>query len=157
MNIKQLQIFIISLLGVILISCSENTVINQSKSITESWNQGEKIQFEFEITDTLSSYNFFLNIRNSTKYRFSNIYFFIDTKMPDGNQHRDTIECILADREGKWIGKGMGDIKENSILIRNQLLFPMTGNYSIDFEQAMRIEALKGIKDIGIKLVKNPD
>ena len=48
----------------------------------------------------------------------------------------------------------MGSIKESSHLIRENLFFPMTGLYKMQIEQAMRDEALNGIKDVGIKISK---
>jgi gliding motility-associated lipoprotein GldH len=98
-----------------------------------------------------------MNVRNNEEYPYSNIYFFINTILPDGKSARDTIECILANVRGKWLGKGMGSLKESNHLIRNNLHFPNSGTYRMEIEQAMRIDELTGIKDIGIELIKEVD
>ncbi|MCD4665822.1 MAG: gliding motility lipoprotein GldH, partial [Bacteroidales bacterium] len=56
--------------------------------------------------------------------------------------------------DGRWIGKGIGKIKENRILINRGVVFPIDGLYEINLEQAMREAELKGIADIGIRIEK---
>ena len=106
------------------------------------------------IDDISSSYSFFLNIRNTGDYPFSNLFLFLKTTYPDGRTTRDTIECTLADNEGKWLGSGMSDVKFNRLLFSKGVRFPQKGNYGFELEQGMRISDVKGISDIGIRLEK---
>ncbi len=152
MRIKYIALLLT--LMVVLVSCGTNFVINESRSIADLWQSTQTVDFEFEIQDTLSPHSFFVNIRNNTDYSYSNIYFFINTTFPDGQSSRDTVECILANVRGKWLGKGMGSLKESSHLIRRQLYFPVSGIYKMQIEQAMREDALIGIEDVGIKIIK---
>jgi len=115
----------------------------------------EIVKFDVSISDTISKNDFFINIRNSTEYSFSNIFFFITTTFPDGGTTRDTVECFLADINGKWLGKGLGKFKDNRILFKRNMSFPSKGIYSFEFEQAMRVENIKGIDEIGIRIVKS--
>ena len=112
------------------------------------------IRFEVPVNDTFFRYNFFVNIRNSTDYGFANLFIFLNTIYPDHKMSRDTLECMLADREGKWYGRGMGDIKTCRIMIKKGLRFPQKGLYAFEFEQGMRVENLKGIHDIGLRIEK---
>lgn len=138
-----------------LSSCNSNVIFNKSVNIDKAWNKNDSINFDFEITDTLAEYNFYINIRHSVAYAYRNIYFFVRTEFPNGNVSRDTIECLLADVRGKWYGKGLGDIKENKILIRKNLQFPVSGFYHINFVQAMREDELSGLSDVGIQISKS--
>ncbi len=147
----------LSLLIFFFTSCGTDFVVNESKSVKNPWLSSETVEFSFEILDTISAYSFSINVRNSTDYDFSNIYFFINTVFPNGTETRDTVECILANVRGKWLGKGMGNLKESSHSIREKINFPASGIYTIKFEQAMREEELYGIKDIGIKIIKAID
>ena len=142
------------LLLFLLSSCGRNHIINESQSLEHPWRSNQTIDFEFEITDTISPYTFYVNVRNNTDYNYSNIYFFINTVFPDGRSSRDTVECILANVRGKWLGKGIGSLKESTHLIRENLKFPVSGLYKMEFEQAMREDELDGIKDVGVKIVK---
>ncbi len=145
------------IIGSIFYACNPHAVIHESKSVSQSWQAENKINFEFEIKDSIPSYSFYMIIRNNEDYAFSNIYFFVNTYLPNGTYSRDTIECILADVRGKWKGQGMGSLKESEHLIRQKLTFPRTGAYRIEIEQAMRVEKLTGVKDVGIKIVKNTE
>ena len=104
--------------------------------------------------DTTGLFDFYLTLRHNSKYKYSNIYFFVSTTFPDGQFSRDTVEFILADRRGKWYGKGIGSIKDLKILLKKGVSFPIPGNYVFEFEQAMREENLEGITDIGILIEK---
>jgi gliding motility-associated lipoprotein GldH len=77
---------------------------------------------------------------------------FLNIEFPDGTTLRDTIECILAQRNGQWSGKGFGKIRSNSFLFRTNVWFPQPGNYVFRMEQAMRTELLEGIADIGLRI-----
>lgn len=150
------KISIALLLVAALASCRHSVVRSDNKSLPESvWNQDTILTFQFDIEDTVSVFDFYLNLRHTTEYRYSNIYFFVETVFPAGQQSIDTIEFILADRTGEWYGKGFGKIKDFRVLLREAIRFPYVGEYKFRFEQAMREENLTGIKDIGISLEKH--
>ena len=147
--------FLLTTMVLFLISCDPNRVYEKNISINDGvWNQDSVIAFDLDITDTLQPYNFYINIRNSTDYRYSNLYLFIDTYFPDETHARDTLEFILADTDGKWFGKGFGKIKESTVLLRKGVHFPMSGHYRFTMEQAMREENLEGIEDVGMRIEK---
>jgi len=156
MNFNKLnKFYIISLLLIFIFSsCDSNTVYDKFLSVGTEWNKNDVLEFDVEITDTTLSYKYFINIRNSTDYKFRNIYFFLNTEFPDGRRARDTIECILASTDGRWLGSGLGDIKSNRILLKNKIKFPQRGNYKFKVEQAMRVDNLLGIEDVGIRIEK---
>ncbi len=147
--------FYISLGLLLFSSCDSNRVFEKNIAIDNGiWNADSIIKFNMEIEDTLQPYNFYINIRNSTDYRYSNLYLFIDTYFPDDTHARDTLEFLLADSEGKWFGKGFGKIKESKVLLRKGVHFPMSGHYVFTLQQAMREENLEGIEDVGMRIEK---
>jgi gliding motility-associated lipoprotein GldH len=139
----------------VLQSCDSRRFFEENKIIDKSvWNNKDKAIFNVLITDILSSYDFFINLRNSGDYQYSNIYLFLKTVFPDGKVARDTIECQLADYDGKWLGSGISNLKFNRFLFRKGVRFPQKGQYVFEVEQAMRVNDLKGISDIGIRIEK---
>ncbi len=146
---------VIALLSVILYSCSTDTVYHENVMLpSDGWDKNHPVVFNVNISDSINNYEFGLNIRNTISYRYSNLYLFLITEFPNGNISRDTLECILANNEGKWLGKGWGDIKENNIVLKSGLRFPLTGEYKFHIQQAMRIDTLAGINDIGLSIIK---
>lgn len=149
-------LFFFSLL--IFSACDSVLVYEKNMAIdNEGWEIENPAEFELEVTDTLSPHNFYINLRHSTDYKYSNIYMFLDTYFPGNNQTRDTIEILLADIKGEWYGKGMGKIKENQVMLQKNFVFPMSGTFKFTIEQGMREEILTGIEDIGIRIERSQE
>lgn len=141
-------------------ACQTGVVYNYSKPIEGGlWAAKDRISNSFEVDDTLSSNNFFINLRNTTNFQYSNVFLFVHTTFPNGKKSTDTVECVLTDRAGRWLGSGNGFIKDNSV-ITNKILynyqkkFPLKGTYKIELEQAMRENPLPEIIDVGIRIEK---
>lgn len=157
---KKILTFITSLLIIITLnSCGDKNVIFDKSVIipNASWNCQEFPFFEVTIDDTLSNYSFYFNIRHLENYRYSNFYMFLHTTFPNGNQTHDTIECILAYPDGRWVGDGSGSMRNSKILLNDRLRFPLAGDYRFEIEQAMRDTTLKGISDVGLRFEKNEE
>ena len=138
-----------------LAACDSKRVYEQNIDIPDYiWDKENPIYFDVPITDTISLNNVYINIRNASGYGFSNIYLFLDTKYPDNSISRDTIECILADPAGKWLGDGSGDIWDNQILFKKNVRFRQIGTYKFRYEQAMRMPKLPMIMDVGLRIEK---
>ncbi len=152
---KQLLVVSVLFLTLLMLSCNTNTFYNESFQLPEKgWIADNAVGFTVDIPDSLTTYSFSINVRNTTKYRFSNLYVFLITEYPNGNMSRDTLEMVLADISGQWLGKGWGETKENDIILQNNLRFPVSGQYKFFIQQAMRTDTLIGISDVGIKITE---
>lgn len=148
--------FFLVVFSAMISSCTQNIIYDEQVTIENArWYKGESAKFTVNVHDSTAVYDFFLTVRNTTDYRFSNLYVFLLTSFPNGNLSRDTIECVLADYTGKWLGKGLGSIKENTILLKQNLRFPLTGNYTFLVQQAMRLDTLQGISNVGLRIEKS--
>ncbi len=136
-----------------LISCNNRVLYDKTKDIgEEGWKAGEKVGFVVDIDDTLSVFDFYINVRNSVDYNYSNFFFFLKTIFPDGRYAVDTVNLWLAKPDGEWLGSGFGKYRDNKILFKRQGRFPMKGKYRFEFDQAMREKILTGIKSLGIRI-----
>jgi gliding motility-associated lipoprotein GldH len=153
LSIVRISIFIIAALAVT--ACSNDVFHNESVHLKNNeWKAADTLFYTFESKDTLASYDFYFEVRNTTDYDMQNLYLFITAYYPGDTYSRDTAECILAAPDGKWYGKGMGKHKDNRFLFRKGVRFRKAGNYVIAVNQAMRKENLKGISDVGILIKK---
>jgi gliding motility-associated lipoprotein GldH len=118
------------------------------------WDQSNRANFDMDVNDTVNGYMFGITLRHLENYRFSNLYIFLHTQLPNGNVTHDTIECILSTPEGKWIGKSSGSMRDLNIVLNPNLHFPLKGPYHFEIEQAMREPVLKGITDVGLRIDK---
>ena len=76
---------------------------------------------------------------------------------------KDTIEIMLASKNGKWLGSGISDVREVEYVFDKNRIFSKKGEYKIRVEQAMRygpkdkIENLEHILDIGLIVSEHHD
>ncbi len=156
MNRKTSKVILLAGILLVMAACGRSSLYDEMVTLPEEgWYKDELAKFEVMIDDTVQGYDFYLNIRNDVEYRYSNLYLFMITRFPNGNVSRDTLECILATPEGKWLGKGWGAVKENTLLLNPNMRFPLKGKYEFLFQQAMRTDTLKNITDIGIRIIKS--
>jgi len=140
---------------IFLSACSSSVLFDNNKSLPGNVCKSDQvIRFDVELKDTVSICKFYLNLRHTTDYRYANIFLFINTTFPDGKEARDTVECILADPAGKWLGKGISNIRDNQVLLRRGIRFLQQGTYIFEFEQAMREPELFGVMDLGLRIAK---
>ncbi|MCF8217383.1 MAG: gliding motility lipoprotein GldH [Bacteroidales bacterium] len=136
--------------------CGENYFYAKSETIEEqSWPKDKVKGFGFSVEDTTSSFNFIVNVRNTTDYQYRNLYVFMNTIYPDNTSSRDTMELILAAPSGRWLGKGSGFYRDNLFMFKKNVHLPLKGEYRMEFIQAMRTDTLKGIDEIGLRIQKN--
>lgn len=141
-------------LTAVFTSCQNDSFDKRTIIPEARWLQENRVAYDVEITDTLSSYEFGIGLRHLENYRYSNLFVFLHTTMPNGNHTRDTIECTLATPEGRWIGKSSGSMRDLTVPLNEHLIFPLSGTYHFEIEQAMRDPVLKGISDIGLYIEK---
>ena len=138
-----------------LIACTRNTVFEQYTSFEDkSWNTDSTIIFNCLIEDTTSQNQLIIQVRHTVEYEFQNLFLFIKS------EKMDTIEIQLANKEGKWLGKGVGDIRKLDFVYKDKEVFSKKGDLIIEIEQAMRygnfekIQQLKNIESIGFMIEK---
>ncbi|MCX6294907.1 MAG: gliding motility lipoprotein GldH [Bacteroidetes bacterium] len=153
--ITRITATLLQLLALLFSSCDRNRIFEQNQSIPESgWAQTNPLKFDVDIKDPSTSANFYVNVRNADGYPYGNIFLFIKTVFPNGKLSNDTLECVLSDEKGKWLGKGMGDIYDNQIPFKRNVRFPMAGSYHFEIAQGMRIESVPLIMDVGLRIEK---
>ena len=139
----------------LLSSCNSNVIFSDSKAMNDkTWNLRDIPSFNVPITDTINSHNVNFTIRTGSAYPFRNIYLFVTTVSPDGKSITDTLQYKLADEKGNWLGKGFGDINELNLTYKSNVYFPVKGTYQFNIQHGMRMENLKGVYDIGLRIEK---
>jgi len=153
-NISKILGISLFLLG--LTSCDANKVFEEYIEVENAnWQKENIASFEFTAKDTVTPHNLYINVRNTGTYAYSNIYLFVTMQGPDGGILKDTVNCILADNRGKWLGNGVGDLWDLRIPYVGGFKFAQSGLYTVTLEQAMRVDnGLEGITDIGLRVEK---
>jgi len=136
-------------------SCQFQDVYNDMEKLGHGkWHMDQPVVFRVNSADSLVPLDFFLQLRNNNEYPYNNLYLFLLTEFPDGRNYTDTIECLLAQPDGKWYGKRIGSVYENSFLIKKNVLLPRAGLYTFSLKHAMRHEDLVGITAAGLRIAR---
>ncbi len=136
-------------------SCDSARIFEKNQDLPEEgWTKDDIIKFDVDIKDPSTPANFYANVRNADGYPFNNLYLFIKTTFPNGKMSNDTLECVLADEKGKWLGNGLGDIYDNQILFKRNVRFPIAGVYKFEIQHGMRVEPVLLIMDVGLRIEK---
>ncbi|UGU18298.1 gliding motility lipoprotein GldH [Sinomicrobium kalidii] len=147
--------------SVLLLSCNSNSVYSDYQALSNSWNKEKSVDFTFQPPDTVQPYNMFIHLRNDESYKFSNLFLIVNLNFPDGRVIADTLEYEMARPDGEWLGQGITDLKESKLWYRENVVFPVSGDYTVSVKHAMRevgevegIGELEGITDVGIEITK---
>lgn len=147
----------------VLVSCKTEVVTSDYETLSGGvWNKDDLIQFPLTELDTTQTYNMFINVRNDVNYPYSNLFLITSLTGPDGQVQQDTLEYKMAMPDGTWLGHGYGSLKENKLWYKENIVFPLSGVYTIELSHAMRkngnvsgIVGLEGITDVGIEIIKS--
>lgn len=151
---RSFSIVVVALCFISLAACDRNRVYEDSQQLPKSWDKDSLARFEVPIEDSLSVNSVYITVRNASEYPYSNLYLFVTTVAPSGAYVTDTLECILADDSGKWLGKGFAKYWDHRFPMRKNVKFPEKGKYTISVQQGMRDENLVGIHDVGVRIEK---
>lgn len=148
---------VVAIMVLVLLStaCKNNTVFTERKQVNgNNWSMNDTLYYQFNVTDTLTPVDIYFNVRNTTDYKYQNLYVFLTAYYPGNKFSRDTIDITLAEPDGKWLGKRSGMHRDISVPFRKNIIFGKAGVYTLAINQAMRTEKLEGISDFGIRIDK---
>jgi len=148
---KSIYLFLI----IILYNCDSSNY----KSFKNGWNSNENVKFTF-ILNELIPHDVFINVRNNSDYKFSNIFLIAKLKDSINLIYQDTLEYQMADANGFWLGKGFTNIKESKLWWKEQWRPIHNGPFFIEIVQSMRkngsinkVPNLEGIVDVGFSII----
>jgi len=155
-------LFVILSLG--FVSCDSNRVFDEYKSVDKQWHKDSIVTFNINPPDSLKAYNLFVNLRNTSDYKYSNLFLIVEMNFPHGKRVKDTLEYIMAKPNGEFLGSGFSDVKANKLWYKEGVVFSESGTYKVNIQHAMRkngsikgVEKLEGITDIGFRIEQPPN
>ncbi|TWO33928.1 gliding motility lipoprotein GldH [Seonamhaeicola sediminis] len=145
----------------VVVSCDSNRVFDTYKSIPNTWHKDSIVSFKVTPPDSINAYNLFINLRNTSAYKYNNLHVIVEMVFPHGKTIKDTLEYRMADPNGKLLGTGYTDVKENKLWYKELVIFQEKGEYTVNIQQAMRengkvngVVELEGITDVGFRIEK---
>ena len=143
-------VFILILLC--LINSCDKKYINIHDFEYNKWPKFDTIDFDFNINDTTKTYDLSFFFRNSINYTYRNLFLLIDLNHNGKIIQIDTVEYKIADKYGKWLGRGLGNMKDNYLIFNENMMFNNNGIYKIRIRHGMRQDPLLGVNKLGLQI-----
>lgn len=142
-------LFIVSALS----ACDKQTVYHTFQAIAqEGWLKEDTLFFNVEVPDSQTYYKLSIEIRNKNNYPYQNLGLSICYDGPEiVKLPADTLNAILATKEGIWKGDGWGGLYQ-SILPVGSIKIDRAGTYHFKVAYTLPDKSLQGINDIGLHI-----
>lgn len=149
---RNIVIFLFGLL-LLLSSCGHSVAYNAFVSLPmEGWHEDSVLSYDVCVADSTMDYDILIVVRHTNKYAYQNLWLFVDEYAGDQHISRDTIEAMVADDYGRWISRGFNTY-ELPLQYATSYRFASALHNRITIQQGMRTSCLKGISDVGIKVI----
>lgn len=137
--------------------CQTDSLVDTNESLPQrNWSYVKKIKAVVEVKDPATAYDLRFNLRLTANYRYANIHILMHMSGPPGQaQVTRRYTYRLAQKDGRWMGKGSGNLYTYQLPLLRNYHFSRPGNYVIEIEQNMRDNPLKEISDAGISVSRN--
>lgn len=115
----------------------------------DGWIYGDTVRYTPAASD--SSYrrecDVIVVVRNNNSYEYSNLWLRLDYQGSDSTR-TDTLNVVLADDLGNWLGKGIGGSYQLTDTVLRSVELDLAGEIKVT--HIMRTDTLEGIEQIGI-------
>ncbi len=136
-------------------SCNKLDSFEQTVFFPEhQWASKNQPSFQFEVKDTVASYNIYVVIRHEDAFHFNNLWLNIITTAPSEKSNTQKVNLQLANNATGWLGSGMDDVFDHRIRITNSPIHLKKGAYQFSLQQIMREDPLPSILNAGIRVEK---
>ena len=151
-NLKPRSSSVLLLALLLLAACSGSTLYSDYVAFpAEGWQAYDGKEFATTLPN--DSYDVNIFVRHGGTYQYSNLWLFVDHISPDNVVTTDTVNIVLADAYGNWIGRGWGNSHQVEVNIAHKLPLD-SGTHVFKINQAMREHKLGGINNIGLSIEK---
>jgi len=132
-----------------------NVISSEFREIPSAgWHKDSVFSFNFNITDTLATYEIVIMTRNTDDFPRKNLWVGLELTQGGRVLLNDTANLILSDDYGKWRGGGIGSYFDNDFIYKQNVTFYKSGEYTYNLRHIMRFEELKGLEYVGVKILK---
>lgn len=141
----------------VLASCGVNSTYESISTIeNNSWNTDSIVTFNFEVEEA-GVYNVYYLVKNKTTYPYYNLYFKVDFRDEKTLISDKLQEVLLFNKKtGEPYGKGLGGVMEHEFLAFTKQKL-RKGKHTLSMRHYMRIDELRDVLAVGVKVVKEKE
>lgn len=113
----------------------------------DGWHYGDTIVFRPEIADSTAIGVLTLSLRHTNDYAYSNLWLEVSVR-DSSRQLTDTFNVVMADRLGRWLGRGIGTDFQSTDTIAPRIR--VNRDTEIRVRHIMRVDNVRDVEQIGI-------
>lgn len=145
------NISLLLILTAFLVSCGSKKITEQQKSFPDKiWLDDQKLVYEFPITDTSATYDISAVVKHFDNFPFDRVKLSFTLEDPSGENRISEHDLILRNKEGKFLGKKIGDTIKMEFAIRNRYKFKAAGKAKVTLVNRLFSTTAAGIGGISI-------
>ncbi|NLZ96022.1 MAG: gliding motility lipoprotein GldH [Bacteroidales bacterium] len=138
-----------------IVSCNQGEVYYKFTPIPKNeWSKNQEYCFLLDSLSVSSTGNYAISVEvlHNISYQYKNLSLLLEQSVGDSTLLKDTLECILVDSDGRWIGSGNGATRQLSVLYKTNFKIDTTLHNKICVRHTMQDLKLKGIEKVGLKV-----
>ena len=143
-----------------LFSCQRNSQYHHTEMIPSAgWDMNQTLYFQDSLRDDAPDrLHLEVELRHSNLYPYQNMWVYLRTRTSDGTNRLDSINWILSEPNGKWLGKGWGSFYSLSYRLPDLVVRRTLGKrwFVVEIQHGLKDESLTGIESIGVHLFSEP-
>ena len=141
----------------LFVSCNREELYFEYEMVEKGdWYRDSVLTFSLDTlkANQIGEYKISLELTTSMLYPYSDIQLKIDHNLNDTIISSDTLRYKVVDEHGKWLGNGVGSLRQLSILYKSYVWLDSTRNYEINIFHLINKDPLHGIEKVGIRVYK---
>ena len=140
---------------VCMVACNQGEAYYKFSPIPKNeWGKNQEICFLLDSSSFIANRNYAISVEltHNVGYQYNNLFLVLEHTLQDSIPTRDTMEFVLVDDFGKWLGAGNGPTRQLSQLYKTNIKIDTALHNEITIRHAMQNLKLKGIEKIGLKI-----
>jgi len=146
-------LFILAITAFLFAGCNEDVLVDEYHTLPVSgWEYKDVITDSFEVSEPGHYHQLSANLRINGDYPYANFHVKMNITFPDSSSKEYNVPLQLAEKSGKWIGSGLGDVITFRIPVFHRKFLTQKGKYTVSISQDMRLESVPNIVSAGLRV-----
>ncbi len=138
-------------------SCTQQELYFKYNKIENSnWYRDSLLNFTIDTikVEQRGNYNLLLELTTTALYPYRDIHLRIHHNLTDTIFDSDTIQYNVADEYGRWLGTGVGSLRQLSLPYKSDVFIDTLRSYQIRITHILNDDPLKGVEKVGLRIIK---
>jgi gliding motility-associated lipoprotein GldH len=146
-------LFILAITAFLFAGCNGDVLVDEYHTLPVSgWEYKDVITDSFEVLEPGHYHQLSANLRINGDYTYANFHVKMNITFPDSSSKEYNVPLQLAEKSGKWLGSGLGDVITFRIPVFHRKFLTQKGKYTVSISQDMRLESVPNIVSAGLRV-----